>query len=176
MNGTTAKFLNGIENSRVKLAEILNNRNVEAESGEPLEDLVEKTARIHGGVEFGEWVPTVNTDIFTIGGLEFLPYKIGLSCEALFGQTFYGNAVNNYVSLFSANSGEGTDSIYIGNQSELKFGNVPPKSTVTVTQESDGSYTVKVDFSNYNLTSGVPYYFKSGYKYMWVTATKEWSL
>lgn len=175
MNETSANYLNGVENSRVRLAEILNTKNVEASQDEPLGDLVEKTEQIHSGVEFGEWIPTVNTETLTIGGLKFLPHKIGISSEALAGQSMYGEAMR-YISLFAANNDDETASVYAGKAGEITFSNVPTGAAVTVSQESDGTYTVIIDFSEYNVIADIAYCFKSGYEYMWVTATKEWSL
>ena len=175
MNEASANYLNSLQNSRVKMAEILNSKNVEASPDEPLNELIDKAELIHGGVEFGKWIPTVNTESLIIGGLKFLPCKIGISCEALAGQSMYGEAMR-YISLFAANNDDETASVYAGKAGEVSFSNVPTGAAVTVTLEPDGTYTVLVDFSEYNQITDIAYCFKGGYEYMWVTAIKEWSI
>lgn len=175
MNEASANYLSSLETSRVKMAEILNNKNIEASPDEPLNGLIDKAELIHDGVEFGEWIPTVNTETLSIGGLKFPPCKIGISCEALAGQSMYGEAMR-YISLLTANNNEESAGVYAGKAGEIAFTNVPIGVAVTVTEETDDTYTILVDFSEYNKIADIAYCFKGGYEYMWVTATKEWSI
>lgn len=54
--------------------------------------------------------------------------------------------------------------------------NVPIGATVTITALEDGTYTLTVDFSEWNAVDGTAYLFKGGYEYMWVVSQEEWSI
>ena len=175
MNETSAEYLQSLVDTRNGLAEILNNKNIEASTDESLNDLVEKVEKIHGGVEFGKWVPTVNTETLTVSGLPFIPYKIGISCESIANQSLYGISTR-FISLFAANCGANTTNLYSSNIGELTMTNVPIGATVTITALEDGTYTLTVDFSEWNAVDGTAYLFKGGYEYMWVVSQEEWSI
>ena len=175
MNETSAELLQGLVEARENLAETLNNKNVVASNDEELGALVEKVSKIHGGVEFGEWLPTVNTAGFMVSNLPFVPRKIGISCEALAGQSLLAEATR-FIALFAAGGNGDPSSLYSSNEGEMSMNNVPEGAVVTVGQAENGTYTVTVDFSDWNDINSTAYMFKGGYEYMWVVSEEGWSL
>ena len=178
MNTTTAEYLQALINQRRKLAENLNAKGVEATETETFNSLAKKIKTIYdtGGLAYGEWLPLVNTDTFTISGLNALPTAFGLSCEKVITDRINEEG-SIFIALFNYEPEKENVTFYkYLDDNTFVFDSVTTDLVYTTEKAEDGTYTITISFSKLNEMTVKPYLFKGGYEYNWVASSKEWFL
>ena len=175
---TTAELLLALLNRRRELVENLAVKGVEAEEDETFNSLIKKIKTIYdtGGLAYGEWVPLMNTDTFTISGLNALPTAFGLSCEKVITDRINEEGCI-FIALFNYEPDKNEVTFYkYLDDNTFVFDSITTDLVYTTEQAQDGTYTVTISFSALNEMSAKPYLFKGGYEYNWVASSKAWFL
>lgn len=177
-NKTTADYLNALIEQKKRLAENLNAKGVETGETETFNSLADKITTIYdtGGLAYGEWMPLINTDTFTISGLNALPTNFGLSCEKVITDRIMEQGVI-FIALFNYEPEKEKVTFYkYLDDNTFVFDSVTSDLVYSYEQAEDGTYTVTISFTALNEMTLKPYLFKGGYEYNWVASSKEWFL
>ena len=178
MDYTTAELLQALINKRQEFVENLNVKGVEATENETFNSLVKKIKTIYdtGGLAYGEWIPIINTDTFTISGLNALPTAFGLSCEKVITDRINEQG-SIFIALFNYEPEKDTVTFYkYLDDSTFVYDTVTTDLVYTTEQAEDGTYSVTISFAALNEMTVKPYLFKGGYEYNWVASSKAWFL
>ena len=173
-----AKYLEALVKQRQELSNNLNAKGVEADSSETFNSLAKKITTIYdtGGLAYGEWMPLINTDTFTISGLNALPTSFGLSCEKVITDRI-NETGKIFIALFNYEPEKETVSFYkYLDDNTFVFDTVSTDWVYTTEKSADGTYKVTISFAALNEMTMKPYYFKGGYEYNWVASSKAWFL
>lgn len=178
MANTTADYLEELIKQKTKLAEGLASKNVECSKKEVFNTLIKKIGTIYdtGGLAYGEWEPIVDTDIFTISGLNALPTSFGLSCENVITDRIIEEG-KIYIALFNYEPEKENISFYkYLDDNTFVYDTIVKDLVYSTEQAEDGTYTIAISFAALNEMTEKPYLFKGGYEYNWVASSKEWFL
>lgn len=163
---------------REKLAENLNAKGVEATTTETFNSLAKKIKTIYdtGGLAYGEWMPLMNTDTFTVSGLNALPTAFGLSCEKVITDRINEEGCI-FIALFNYEPDKEKVTFYkYLDDNTFVYDSVTTDLVYTTEQAEDGTYTITISFAALNEMTIKPYLFKGGYEYNWVASSKAWFL
>ena len=175
---TTAEYLSALVAQHKKLATNLNAKGVETTEGDTFNTLADKITTIYdtGGLAYGEWMPLVNTDTFTITGLNAFPTSFGLSCERVITDRI-SESGSIFIALFNYEPDKEQVTFYkYLDDSTFVYDSVSSDLVYTTEQAEDGTYTVTISFAALNEMTVKPYLFKGGYEYNWVASSKVWFL
>lgn len=178
MNAITEGYLKALKVQRERLVERLVEKRVECDGAETFNSLIKKVGTIYdtGGLAYGEWLPISNTDTFSISGLNALPKAFGVSCEGVI-TNHISEEGSIFIALFSYEPESDEVSFYKYLDDNTFIYDKISKDTVYDTwRGEDGSYGVKISFTELNEMTQRPYLFKGGYEYNWVASSKEWFL
>lgn len=178
MNGTTAKYLNALAEQKDRLADELRAKRVECSKNEVFNTLIDKIGTIYdtGGLAYGEWMPTENTDKFTVSGLNALPTAFGLSCEGIITD-YISEEGSIFIALFNYEPGKDAVTFYkYLDDNTFIYDTVVKDLIYSTEQAEDGTYSVTISFEALNEMTVKPYMFKGGYEYNWVASSEGWFL
>ena len=178
IDNSTAEYIQGLINNQQQLAKNLNQMGVSASASERFDGLIPKVLDIptQVGITNNTWLPVSNTTEYTIENIPFIPAKIAMSCDDVLNR---GNNMvvqgTNLVAIINVDFPlDSTQIVELTEKSYVIIENFTSNVVVTITQQSDGNYTVNMSLDELNLVSGTPYCFKGGYEHNWVITDKEW--
>lgn len=176
-------YLTEITKQRKALASNITAKGVSALATEKLNSLVTKVLDIttSENIAYGEFRSTTDTATVTLSGINFVPYKIGLTCYQVLNWVQESTEiVSDYVGMISALTPFSKATLYKraiaagGTDLGLSIESDSTGVTITVTQDaSTGDYSVTLSFDTYNASHELKHYFKANYDYSWTVLGEE---
>ena len=178
MDKQTAELIQGLINNQQHLADNLNIMGVSASASERFDGLVPKVLNIptRVGIATDSWLPIGNATEYTIENIAFVPAKIAMACDDVLnnGENMVVPNTNLIAILNVDFPMDSTKLLELNEKGHVIVENYSSNVIVTVIQQSDGLYSLKLSLEELNAVAATRYCFKGGYEHTWVITDEGW--